>query len=158
MIAFLRRKVLADFFVLFQMGRSCLALQWQHEVCGHVAVKLVQVLHNNFNPHFLLLIAAEHANCPPVPPLLGTTRAPREGEVPGVDYNFLSVEDFFKLENSGTLLEIGTYEGKLDNLLEMFWCNYCNYLTMSQSPSLQRGLHIASTNAVNVQLVSANIY
>uniref|UniRef100_A0A674NSU0 Membrane-associated guanylate kinase, WW and PDZ domain-containing protein 1 n=1 Tax=Takifugu rubripes TaxID=31033 RepID=A0A674NSU0_TAKRU len=40
-----------------------------------------------------------------------TTRAPREGEVPGVDYNFLSVEDFFKLENSGTLLEIGTYEG-----------------------------------------------
>uniref|UniRef100_A0A671UP48 Membrane-associated guanylate kinase, WW and PDZ domain-containing protein 1 n=1 Tax=Sparus aurata TaxID=8175 RepID=A0A671UP48_SPAAU len=40
-----------------------------------------------------------------------TTRAPREGEVPGVDYNFLSVEDFLKLEKSGTLLEIGTYEG-----------------------------------------------
>lgn len=88
-----------------------------------MAVKLVQQLHNNFNPHFLLLIAAAHANCHPVPSLLGTTRAPREGEVPGVDYNFLSVEDFFKLENSGTLLEIGTYEGKLDNLLEMFWCN-----------------------------------
>lgn len=45
----------------------------------------------------------------------GTTRAPREGEVPGVDYNFLSVEDFLKLEKSGTLLEIGTYEGKLKN-------------------------------------------
>lgn len=44
----------------------------------------------------------------------GTTRAPREGEVPGVDYNFLSVEDFLELEKSGTLLEIGTYEGKLD--------------------------------------------
>uniref|UniRef100_A0A3B4Z6S5 Membrane-associated guanylate kinase, WW and PDZ domain-containing protein 1-like n=1 Tax=Stegastes partitus TaxID=144197 RepID=A0A3B4Z6S5_9TELE len=42
---------------------------------------------------------------------LGTTRAPREGEVPGVDYNFLSVEDFLELEKSGTLLEIGTYEG-----------------------------------------------
>uniref|UniRef100_H3CJJ1 Membrane associated guanylate kinase, WW and PDZ domain containing 1b n=1 Tax=Tetraodon nigroviridis TaxID=99883 RepID=H3CJJ1_TETNG len=41
----------------------------------------------------------------------GTTRAPREGEVPGIDYNFLSVDDFFKLEKSGTLLEIGTYEG-----------------------------------------------
>ncbi|KAI3370359.1 hypothetical protein L3Q82_025129, partial [Scortum barcoo] len=40
-----------------------------------------------------------------------TTRAPREGEVPGVDYNFLSVEDFLELEKSGTLLEIGTYEG-----------------------------------------------
>ncbi|XP_032370711.1 membrane-associated guanylate kinase, WW and PDZ domain-containing protein 1b isoform X7 [Etheostoma spectabile] len=40
-----------------------------------------------------------------------TTRTPREGEVSGVDYNFLSVEDFLKLEKSGTLLEIGTYDG-----------------------------------------------
>ncbi|XP_051270409.1 membrane-associated guanylate kinase, WW and PDZ domain-containing protein 1b isoform X7 [Dicentrarchus labrax] len=40
-----------------------------------------------------------------------TTRTPREGEVSGVDYNFLSVEDFLELEKSGTLLEIGTYEG-----------------------------------------------
>ncbi|XP_062842988.1 membrane-associated guanylate kinase, WW and PDZ domain-containing protein 1b isoform X7 [Trichomycterus rosablanca] len=40
-----------------------------------------------------------------------TTRPPREGEVPGVDYNFLSVEEFLKLEQSGTLLEIGSYEG-----------------------------------------------
>ncbi|KAM4741381.1 membrane-associated guanylate kinase, WW and PDZ domain-containing protein 1b isoform 3-T3 [Anableps anableps] len=40
-----------------------------------------------------------------------TTRSPREGEVPGVDYNFLSVEEFLELEKSGTLLEIGTYEG-----------------------------------------------
>lgn len=43
----------------------------------------------------------------------GTTRTPRDGEVPGVDYNFLPVEDFLKLEQSGTLLEIGSYEGKL---------------------------------------------
>uniref|UniRef100_A0A674NPV5 Membrane-associated guanylate kinase, WW and PDZ domain-containing protein 1 n=1 Tax=Takifugu rubripes TaxID=31033 RepID=A0A674NPV5_TAKRU len=40
-----------------------------------------------------------------------TTRPPRDGEIPGVDYNFLSVEDFLRLEESGTLLEIGTYEG-----------------------------------------------
>ncbi|XP_055077605.1 membrane-associated guanylate kinase, WW and PDZ domain-containing protein 1b isoform X3 [Periophthalmus magnuspinnatus] len=40
-----------------------------------------------------------------------TTRPPRDGEVPGVDYNFLSVEEFLKLEKSGTLLETGTYEG-----------------------------------------------
>ncbi|MGH0180138.1 UNVERIFIED_CONTAM: hypothetical protein FKN15_003365 [Acipenser sinensis] len=40
-----------------------------------------------------------------------TTRAPRDGEVPGVDYNFLTVQEFFNLEQSGTLLEIGTYEG-----------------------------------------------
>ncbi|KAF3855939.1 hypothetical protein F7725_016662 [Dissostichus mawsoni] len=39
-----------------------------------------------------------------------TTRGPRDGEVPGVDYNFLSVEDFLELEKSGTLLEIGTYD------------------------------------------------
>ncbi|KAM4562129.1 membrane-associated guanylate kinase, WW and PDZ domain-containing protein 1-like isoform 4-T4 [Odontesthes bonariensis] len=40
-----------------------------------------------------------------------TTRPARDGEVPGVDYNFLSVEEFLQLEESGTLLEIGTYEG-----------------------------------------------
>ncbi|MFT7804891.1 membrane-associated guanylate kinase, WW and PDZ domain-containing protein 1-like [Arapaima gigas] len=40
-----------------------------------------------------------------------TTRPPRDGELPGVDYNFLSVEDFLNLKQSGTLLEIGTYEG-----------------------------------------------
>ncbi|XP_010880026.4 membrane-associated guanylate kinase, WW and PDZ domain-containing protein 1b isoform X3 [Esox lucius] len=40
-----------------------------------------------------------------------TTRPPRDGEVPGVDYNFLPVKDFLALEQSGTLLEIGTYEG-----------------------------------------------
>ncbi|XP_061474697.1 membrane-associated guanylate kinase, WW and PDZ domain-containing protein 1 isoform X12 [Rhineura floridana] len=40
-----------------------------------------------------------------------TTRPPREGEVPGVDYNFLTVGEFLELEKSGTLLEVGTYEG-----------------------------------------------
>ncbi|XP_057646425.1 membrane-associated guanylate kinase, WW and PDZ domain-containing protein 1 isoform X18 [Chionomys nivalis] len=40
-----------------------------------------------------------------------TTRSPREGEVPGVDYSFLSVKEFLDLEQSGTLLEVGTYEG-----------------------------------------------
>lgn len=43
--------------------------------------------------------------------LTGTTRQPREGEVPGVDYNFISVEDFRVLEESGLLLESGTYDG-----------------------------------------------
>uniref|UniRef100_G8JLT3 Membrane-associated guanylate kinase, WW and PDZ domain-containing protein 1 n=1 Tax=Xenopus tropicalis TaxID=8364 RepID=G8JLT3_XENTR len=40
-----------------------------------------------------------------------TTRSPREGEVPGVDYKFLTVQEFLELEKSGTLLEVGTYEG-----------------------------------------------
>ena len=42
----------------------------------------------------------------------GTTRQPKEGEVPGVDYNFVSVERFMELEQSGALLESGTYEGR----------------------------------------------
>uniref|UniRef100_A0A3B4E3U0 Membrane-associated guanylate kinase, WW and PDZ domain-containing protein 2-like n=1 Tax=Pygocentrus nattereri TaxID=42514 RepID=A0A3B4E3U0_PYGNA len=40
----------------------------------------------------------------------GTTRQPKEGEVPGVDYNFVSVDRFMELEKSGALLESGTYE------------------------------------------------
>ncbi|OCT83474.1 hypothetical protein XELAEV_18026015mg [Xenopus laevis] len=40
-----------------------------------------------------------------------TTRSPREGEVPGVDYKFLTVQEFLELEKSGTLLEVGTFEG-----------------------------------------------
>ncbi|PKK29120.1 membrane associated guanylate kinase, WW and PDZ domain containing 2 [Columba livia] len=42
--------------------------------------------------------------------LLGTTRPHKEGEVPGVDYIFITVEDFMELEKSGALLESGTYE------------------------------------------------
>ncbi|KAK3103335.1 hypothetical protein FSP39_018567 [Pinctada imbricata] len=40
-----------------------------------------------------------------------TTRGPRPGEVNGVDYTFLSVEEFFQLEKSGSLLESGLYDG-----------------------------------------------
>lgn len=42
---------------------------------------------------------------------LGTTRSPRDGEINGVDYTFLTVEDFMQLERSGNLLESGIYEG-----------------------------------------------
>lgn len=40
-----------------------------------------------------------------------TTRPKREGEVDGVDYTFLSLEEFLTLERSGNLLESGIYEG-----------------------------------------------
>lgn len=43
--------------------------------------------------------------------LAGTTRRPRDGELHGVHYNFLSVEDFLELDRRGALLEIGTYDG-----------------------------------------------
>ena len=41
---------------------------------------------------------------------LGTTRKPRPGEVPGVDYEFLTVNEYLELEKSGKLLESGFYE------------------------------------------------
>ncbi|XP_021927239.1 membrane-associated guanylate kinase, WW and PDZ domain-containing protein 2-like isoform X3 [Zootermopsis nevadensis] len=40
-----------------------------------------------------------------------TTRAPRDGEVNGIDYTFLSTDEFMALERSGNLLESGIYEG-----------------------------------------------
>jgi guanylate kinase len=52
--------------------------------------------------------------------LAGTTRQPREGEVPGVDYNFISVGEFRVLEESGLLLESGTYHGWSERLGEVY--------------------------------------
>uniref|UniRef100_A0AAV2M068 Guanylate kinase-like domain-containing protein n=1 Tax=Knipowitschia caucasica TaxID=637954 RepID=A0AAV2M068_KNICA len=40
-----------------------------------------------------------------------TTRQPRLGEISGIDYNFVSVEEFFSLEESGALLESGKFKG-----------------------------------------------
>ena len=42
-------------------------------------------------------------------------RTPRPEERNGVDYTFLSKEEFLALEKSGDLLESGVYEGKLFN-------------------------------------------
>ena len=41
-----------------------------------------------------------------------TTRTPRPEERHGVDYTFLSKEEFVALEKSGELLESGIYDGK----------------------------------------------
>ncbi|MEQ2272995.1 hypothetical protein XENORESO_019392 [Xenotaenia resolanae] len=40
-----------------------------------------------------------------------TTRQPRDAEISGVDYNFVSIEEFFSLEESGALLESGKFKG-----------------------------------------------
>lgn len=40
-----------------------------------------------------------------------TTRLPRQGEVNGVDYHFVSKEEFEKLINDGEMLEYATYCG-----------------------------------------------
>ncbi|KAK2500640.1 hypothetical protein MC885_016768, partial [Smutsia gigantea] len=72
--------------------RHYLSLQFQKGSPDH---KLQQVIRDNL---YLRTIPC-------------TTRAPRDGEVPGVDYNFISVEQFKALEESGALLESGTYDG-----------------------------------------------
>uniref|UniRef100_A0A8C8CLB9 Uncharacterized protein n=1 Tax=Oncorhynchus tshawytscha TaxID=74940 RepID=A0A8C8CLB9_ONCTS len=40
-----------------------------------------------------------------------TTRLPRDGEISGLDYNFVSIEEFFSLEESAALLESGKFKG-----------------------------------------------
>mgnify|MGYP003385476665 CR=1 FL=1 len=40
-----------------------------------------------------------------------TTRQPRNGEINGQDYIFLSDEQFLELEQNGDLLEYGVYNG-----------------------------------------------
>ncbi|XP_068607683.1 membrane-associated guanylate kinase, WW and PDZ domain-containing protein 3-like [Brachionichthys hirsutus] len=74
--------------------RHYLSLQFQKGSLDH---KLQQVIRDNL---YLRTIPC-------------TTRQPRDGEVPGVDYNFISVEEFRDLEGSGLLLESGTYDGNL---------------------------------------------
>ena len=41
-----------------------------------------------------------------------TTRPPRSDERNGIDYTFLSKDEFLALEKSGELLESGLYDGK----------------------------------------------
>lgn len=43
---------------------------------------------------------------------VGTTRPAREGEVNGVDYTFVTLEEFKAMEKSGNLLESGAFGGK----------------------------------------------
>ena len=43
--------------------------------------------------------------------ILGTTREPREGEVDGVNYTFMSVDKFEDMVKNGEFLEHGCYDG-----------------------------------------------
>ena len=61
-----------------------------------------------------------------------TTRTPRPEERHGVDYTFLSKEEFVALEKSGELLESGIYDGKL-LLLILLICYGKNILADNNS-------------------------
>ncbi|KAJ8262459.1 hypothetical protein GJAV_G00166720 [Gymnothorax javanicus] len=80
-------------------------------VCGVVDKDLRHYLNLRFQKgsvdHELQQIIRDNLYLRTVP---CTTRQPKEGEVPGVDYNFVTVERFIELEKSGALLESGTYE------------------------------------------------
>ncbi|CAI7997908.1 Membrane-associated guanylate kinase, WW and PDZ domain-containing protein 1 [Geodia barretti] len=41
----------------------------------------------------------------------GTTRSPRPGETPGVDYNFIFKETFLEMDKKGEFLEVRTDQG-----------------------------------------------
>lgn len=75
----------------------------------------------------------------------GTTRQPKEGEVPGVDYNFVTVDRFMELEKSGALLESGTYEGKdsvwvtLNNACD---CSHFFFVIFWKNRSTQTQVHV----------------
>ncbi|XP_039605239.1 membrane-associated guanylate kinase, WW and PDZ domain-containing protein 3a isoform X2 [Polypterus senegalus] len=88
----IRLKTLRPGKVLNTDLRHYLSLQFQKGSLDH---KLQQVIRDNL---YLRTIPC-------------TTRLPREGEVPGVDYNFISVGEFRALEEAGALLESGTYDG-----------------------------------------------
>ncbi|XP_056588786.1 membrane-associated guanylate kinase, WW and PDZ domain-containing protein 3a isoform X5 [Triplophysa dalaica] len=88
----LRLKTVKPGKVLNTDLRHYLSLQFQKGSLDH---KLQQVIRDNL---YLRTIPC-------------TTRQPREGEVPGVDYNFISMGEFRVLEESGLLLESGTYDG-----------------------------------------------
>ncbi|VDO67215.1 unnamed protein product [Haemonchus placei] len=47
-----------------------------------------------------------------------TTRPPRDGEIDGEHYRFVSVEEFKRLQTEGLLLEHGTYQGELQLRIE----------------------------------------
>lgn len=73
---------------------------------------------------------------------LGTTRLPRDGEVPGVDYNFISVGDFRILEESGLLLESGTYDGKSNTKnLPVAACTQLILITLNEGENVCYFVH-----------------
>lgn len=59
-----------------------------------------------------------------------TTRTPRDGEVNGIDYTFLSTEEFMALERSGNLLESGIYEGIIRSYF-MYLFQHSDYFTFA---------------------------
>ncbi|UMM28635.1 hypothetical protein L5515_011392 [Caenorhabditis briggsae] len=77
---------------------------------GAISDDICELLADRKSPGELQTIIRENLYQKTVP---YTTRPPREGEVDGEHYRFVSVDDFNKLLDNGDLLENGTYQGHL---------------------------------------------
>ncbi|KAK6634564.1 hypothetical protein RUM43_011965 [Polyplax serrata] len=79
---------------------------------GHITKDLREFLNTRFQKgsdnHDLQNIIRDNLYLRTVPV---TTREPRENEINGLDYTFLTLEEFMVLDQSGNLLESGIYEG-----------------------------------------------
>jgi hypothetical protein len=87
-----------------------------------------------------------------------TTRSPRNGEVNGQDYIFLSNEDFLELENNGDLLEYGIYNGHYYGTPKppkQPFINF-NFSTQLAQTKEQVGLGNNSTNNLSLPIDSRN--
>lgn len=97
---------------------------WKVSYEGKHTLKLtLSPTHTHTHSHRsgIFLLLSRHTQCRSVcvecditdsaPRPAGTTRQPRDGEISGVDYNFVSIEEFFSLEESGALLESGKFKG-----------------------------------------------
>lgn len=76
---------------------------------------------------------------------VGTTRQPRDGEISGVDYNFVSIEEFFSLEESGALLESGKFKGQ-DQPYTSLGCVSIRIQTNTNSTDCHSGLCVHCMN------------
>ncbi|CAO4373991.1 unnamed protein product [Caenorhabditis nigoni] len=77
---------------------------------GAISDDICELLADRKSPGELQTIIRENLYQKTVP---YTTRPPREGEIDGEHYRFVSVDDFNKLLDNGDLLENGTYQGHL---------------------------------------------
>lgn len=91
---------------------------------GHITKDLREFLNTRFQKgsdnHDLQNIIRDNLYLRTVPV---TTREPRDGEINGLDYTFLTLEEFMVLDQSGNLLESGIYEGNFNIKLTVKYIN-----------------------------------
>ncbi|KAJ8016791.1 hypothetical protein DPEC_G00011030 [Dallia pectoralis] len=81
-----------------------------------------------------------------------TTRQCRDEEIPGLDYNFVSIEEFFSLEESGALLESGKFKGNYYGTPRPVHIGpECPPITYQEHCNLLRNFRIRSKSLSNLE-------